>query len=80
VNLYGVFYQRDLRADEAPIAGSESRQRAMWALCTSRKHAVAFARRQAGSVYVHRNTAGNEVWDAPTFRSTGDLVADFSVK
>jgi hypothetical protein len=78
MNLYGVFYQRDLKPGEAPEHATGARHRAMWALCTSRRHALAFARRQRGSVYVHRNTAGNEVWDAPTFQATGELVSDFS--
>lgn len=69
--LYGVFYVD-------PATG-----RPCWGLRTNRRRAVSAARAHKGQVRVIPNGMSRGIWgsvtswDAPTFRVTSDLVADF---
>lgn len=51
-----------------------------WALSRSKKRALALAKREGGYVMVLRSAFGAGTprrWDAPTFRTTAELLADF---
>jgi hypothetical protein len=50
--------------------------RPMWCRCTNARGARRHARAVAGIAY--RVSYGREMtWDAPTFRSCGDVIADY---
>jgi hypothetical protein len=50
--------------------------RPVWCRCTNRRRARQHARAVAG--YVVSMTYGHRsAWDAPTFRSSGDVIADY---
>lgn len=53
--------------------------RDMWARCTNRRTAERHARKVGGYV-VRVATGGRMAWDAPTFRVSGDMIADYRVR
>jgi hypothetical protein len=66
-NLYGVFI------------GTK------WAMTTTKRHAIKRAKQDHGIVYVIEGGMGQHwasarYWDAPTFKATGTVVADYRLQ